>query len=99
MNMDKTITISGYYRYTHILFAYPGTIQDPGEASAFKSFVHHTALGDPIHPLRVGNEKGLELYIGMRPQLSKLCLVSDLPLFTRNVTRGESALDVLVLTI
>ncbi|EJD01094.1 uncharacterized protein FOMMEDRAFT_158230 [Fomitiporia mediterranea MF3/22] len=62
--MDKTTTISGYYRYTHILFAYPGTIQDPGEASAFKSFVHYTALGDPAHPLRVNNEKGLELYIG-----------------------------------
>ncbi|KAL5508312.1 hypothetical protein ACEPAH_5931 [Sanghuangporus vaninii] len=57
----------GFYRYTDILFEYHKTIKDPADVSAFKAFVSASAMGDPAHPLRAGNGKGIELYIGTFP--------------------------------
>ncbi|KAL5527327.1 hypothetical protein ACEPAG_6118 [Sanghuangporus baumii] len=65
--MNNASACTGYYRYTDIAFHYPKAIADLQEASALKLAVHHKALGDPSHPLRAGNEKGLELFIGTLP--------------------------------
>ncbi|EJD01095.1 uncharacterized protein FOMMEDRAFT_141811 [Fomitiporia mediterranea MF3/22] len=64
--IDEPI-ISGYYRYTDILFEYHKTFEDPAEISAFKAFVSYNALGDPNHPLCIDKDKGIELYIGTLP--------------------------------
>ena len=65
MKPEDAPIITGYYRYTDIVYEYHKTIADPAEASAFKAFVSHTALADPSHPFCVDKEKGIELYIGI----------------------------------
>ncbi|KAL5508313.1 hypothetical protein ACEPAH_5932 [Sanghuangporus vaninii] len=64
MTTNNAPACTGYYRYTDIAFHYPKAIADTQEASALKLAVHHKALGDPSHPLRAGDERGLELFIG-----------------------------------
>ncbi|KAL5488113.1 hypothetical protein ACEPAI_6221 [Sanghuangporus weigelae] len=68
MSTNNASACTGYYRYTDIAFHYPKAIADLQEASALKLAVHHKALGDPSHPLRAGNERGLELFIGTLPK-------------------------------
>ena len=64
MNIDDPSTVSGYYRYTDIRFQYPQAVDDSEDASTLKAAMHHTALGNPNHPLWVDKEKGVELFIG-----------------------------------
>ncbi|KAH8113271.1 hypothetical protein DFH11DRAFT_1856907 [Phellopilus nigrolimitatus] len=68
MKADKfTPVLTGYYRFSDILFEWHKEISDPAERSALKAFVSSNSLGDPGNPLRTDKEKGIKLFIGTLP--------------------------------
>ena len=56
--------VTGYYRYTDIMFEWHKTVDDPAEVSALKAFLSTSALGSDEHPFRQESKKGLQLFIG-----------------------------------
>ncbi|TDL29582.1 hypothetical protein BD410DRAFT_780030 [Rickenella mellea] len=56
--------ITGFYRYTDILWEWHQVISDPAEVSALKAFISNASLVDPKNPLRKAGADGIELYVG-----------------------------------
>ena len=61
---DTAPVTTGYYRFTDIIFEWHKAIPDTAERSALKALVSYSSLGDPVNPLWVDKEKGLQLFIG-----------------------------------
>ncbi|KAF5344148.1 hypothetical protein D9758_008845 [Tetrapyrgos nigripes] len=69
--------VTGYYRYTDIWFEWAEKALSPEDREKVKAILAHDALVHPDHPLRLPNQDGAQLFLGIFPNGENRLLFSS----------------------